>query len=66
MKPCVPLLQIFDLSSSLKFYCDVLGFQIAQRTDHDWWAMLKLGDAMLMLNTISMPCIRTCAHTVVR
>ena len=49
--PCVPLLQVFDLPASLKFYCDVLGFHIVQRTDHEWWAMLKLGDAVLMLNT---------------
>ena len=49
--PCVPLLQVFDLTSSLQFYCDVLGFHIVQRTDNEWWAMLKLGDATLMLNT---------------
>jgi len=49
--PCVPLLQVFDLPSSLAFYCDVLGFQVVQRTDNEWWAMLKLGEAMLMLNT---------------
>jgi uncharacterized glyoxalase superfamily protein PhnB len=29
----------------------VLGFEIVQRTDHDWWAMIRLGDATLMLNT---------------
>jgi catechol 2,3-dioxygenase-like lactoylglutathione lyase family enzyme len=51
LSPCVPLLQVFDLSLSLKFYCDVLGFHIVQRTDNEWWAMLRLGDAILMLNT---------------
>ena len=51
MKPSVPLLQVFDLPASLKFYCDVLEFQVVQRTDNDWWAMLKHGDATLMLNT---------------
>jgi len=39
------------MQTSLKFYCDVLGFQIVDKTDHDWWAMIKLGDAVLMLNT---------------
>jgi uncharacterized glyoxalase superfamily protein PhnB len=51
LQPAVPLLQVFDMQTSLKFYCDVLGFQIVDKTDHDWWAMIKLGDAVLMLNT---------------
>ena len=29
----------------------MLGFEIVQQTDHDWWAMIRLGDAALMLNT---------------
>jgi catechol 2,3-dioxygenase-like lactoylglutathione lyase family enzyme len=51
LDPAVPLLQVFDMQTSLKFYCDVLGFQIVDKTDHDWWAMIRLGDATLMLNT---------------
>lgn len=51
LDPPVPLLQVFDMQTSLTFYCDVLGFQIVDKTDHDWWAMIKLGDAVLMLNT---------------
>jgi len=51
LDPAVPLLQVFDMQTSLKFYCDVLGFQIVDKTDQDWWAMIKLGDATLMLNT---------------
>jgi uncharacterized glyoxalase superfamily protein PhnB len=51
LDPPVPLLQVFDMQTSLTFYCDVLGFEIVQRTDHDWWAMIRLGDATLMLNT---------------
>lgn len=39
------------MQTSLKFYRDVLGFEIVQQTDHDWWAMLRLGEASLMLNT---------------
>jgi len=47
----VPLLQVFDMQTSLKFYLDVLGFEIVQKTEHAWWAMIRLGDATLMLNT---------------
>jgi uncharacterized glyoxalase superfamily protein PhnB len=51
LDPAVPLLQVFDMQTSLTFYRDVLGFEIVDQTDHDWWAMIKLGDAVLMLNT---------------
>jgi len=51
LDPAVPLLQVFDIHTSLKFYRDVLGFEIVQETDHDWWAMIRLGNATLMLNT---------------
>ena len=51
LDPAVPLLQVFDMPTSLKFYCDVLGFQIVAKTREDWWAMLRLGGATLMLNT---------------
>ena len=47
----VPLLQVFDMQTSLRFYCAVLGFEVVQQTDQDWWAMIRLGDATLMLNT---------------
>jgi uncharacterized glyoxalase superfamily protein PhnB len=51
LEPAVPLLQVFDMQRSLKFYRDVLGFETVQQTDHDWWAMIRLGSATLMLNT---------------
>jgi uncharacterized glyoxalase superfamily protein PhnB len=51
LDPAVPLLQVFDMQTSLNFYRDVLGFAIVEQTDHDWWAMLRLGGATLMLNT---------------
>lgn len=51
-----PLLQVFDMSTSLKFYCGVLGFEIVQTDknsiapNHNWvWPRLK--DMDLMLNT---------------
>jgi len=51
LQPAVPLLQVFDMQASLTFYGDVLGFEIVQQTDHDWWAMIRLGEATIMLNT---------------
>ena len=46
----VPLLQVFDLPASIAFYRDVLGFELIAG-DESWWAMLKLDQATLMLNT---------------
>jgi len=51
LDPAVPLLQVFDMQASLEFYCGVIGFRIVDKTDADWWAMISLGDARLMLNT---------------
>lgn len=51
-----PLLQVFDMARSLRFYCDVLGFQIVQADanttapNHNW-VWLRLNDIDLMLNT---------------
>lgn len=51
-----PLLQVFDMATSLKFYCEVLGFQIVQTDsktkapDHNW-VWLRRNDVDLMLNT---------------
>jgi len=51
-----PLLQVFDMARSLKFYCDVLGFEIVQTDtnttapNHNW-VWLRLNNVDLMLNT---------------
>ena len=48
------LLQVFDMTRSIEFYRDVLGFSIvstSEPADNFYWALLKLGDATLMLNT---------------
>jgi glyoxylase I family protein len=56
IKGMTPLLQVFDMPTSLKFYCDVLGFEIFQTDskskapNHDW-VWLRLNGADLMLNT---------------
>ena len=48
------LLQVLDMPRSVAFYRDVLGFTIVSTSDPGddfYWAMLRLGDATLMLNT---------------
>ena len=51
-----PLLQVFDMATSLRFYCDVLGFKIVQTDanttapNHNW-VWLRLNGIDLMLNT---------------
>jgi hypothetical protein len=50
-----PLLHVFDMPTSIAFYCDVLGFEIVS-TDgtpapHFDWALLRLNGVELMLNT---------------
>lgn len=51
-----PLLQVFDMPDSLRFYRDVMGLEVASTSpargpdDFDW-VLLRTGDAQLMLNT---------------
>lgn len=51
-----PLLQVYDMPTSVRFYRDVLGFEIVSTSpklgeDRFHWALLRLGGAELMLNT---------------
>ena len=50
-----PLLQVFDMPTSLKFYCEVLGFEIVTTDGRPApncdWILLRLRDTSLMLNT---------------
>lgn len=49
-----PLLQVFDMPASLRFYRDVLGFELASSSepgDEADWVWLRRGEANLMLNT---------------
>ena len=46
-----PLIQVFDMDNSLRFYCDLLGFEIVQKAEGGGWAWLRHGTAELMLNT---------------
>jgi catechol 2,3-dioxygenase-like lactoylglutathione lyase family enzyme len=48
------LLQVFDMSTSLAFYRDVLGFQVVSEVPADGrcdWVLLRLHETELMLNT---------------
>jgi glyoxylase I family protein len=48
------LLQVFDMPTSLAFYRDVLGFEVASDVPPDDrcdWVMLKMRESELMLNT---------------
>ena len=44
-----PLLQVFDMPTSLAFYRDIIGFEVVQSTPD--WAWLKRDDVEVMLNT---------------
>ncbi|MBM3782733.1 MAG: VOC family protein [Acidobacteria bacterium] len=51
-----PLLQVYDMPASVRFYRDLLGFEIVEHSptlDNGsfHWALLRLGGAELMLNT---------------
>jgi glyoxylase I family protein len=49
-----PLLQVFDMPASVRFYRDSLGFEVVTASgpgDHFGWGLLRLGGAELMLNT---------------
>jgi catechol 2,3-dioxygenase-like lactoylglutathione lyase family enzyme len=49
------LLFVFDMPTSIRFYCDVLGFEIVgsdrKPAPHFDWVLLRLNGAELMLNT---------------
>ena len=51
-----PLLQVYDMPVSLRFYRDGLGFAVVSTSpelgpDKYDWVLLRLGDAEVMLNT---------------
>ncbi len=49
-----PLVAVFDMPTSMRFYRDVLGFEIVEQSRPGEvfdWVWLRLGEAHLMLNT---------------
>lgn len=56
LRGVAPLLQVYDMPTSVRFYRDMLGFEVVSTspllgTDQFHWALLRLGDTELMLNT---------------
>lgn len=54
VRGAAPLLQVFDMPTSIAFYRDGLGFEVigSDRPGDDCdWVWLRLGDTELMLNT---------------
>ena len=50
MTRLIPMLPVNSLPLSVKFYCEMLGFEVEKRND-DWgWAMLRFDDCRLMLD----------------
>jgi glyoxylase I family protein len=52
----VPLLQVYDMPTAVRFYRDRLGFEVMTTSppmgeDYFHWCLLRLGEAKLMLNT---------------
>lgn len=50
-----PLLAVFDMRASVRFYRDVLGFELVTTSadgDDFGWALLRRGGAEVMLNTM--------------
>jgi len=49
------MLQVFDMPASVRFYRDLLGFELIQTSprngDHFDWGLLRLNDAQVMLNS---------------
>jgi glyoxylase I family protein len=57
LRGITPLLQVYDMPTSVRFYRDLLGFEIVSTSpvlgeDRFHWVWLRLGDAGLMLNDI--------------
>ena len=56
LRGLTPLLQVYDMPTSVRFYRDKLGFEVVTTSpvlgeDRFHWALLRLGGAELMLNT---------------
>jgi catechol 2,3-dioxygenase-like lactoylglutathione lyase family enzyme len=54
-----PYFEVYDMPTSLRFYCDQLGFTIVEHSPHlggdpyrYHWVLLQLGEAEIMLNDV--------------
>jgi glyoxylase I family protein len=59
LRDLTPLLQVFDMPTSIRFYRDLLGFEVVSSSplvhgkqgEYFHWAMLRRNNVTLMLNT---------------
>ena len=54
LRGLAPLLQVFDMPSSVAFYRDILGFEVVAQSepgDSFAWGMLRRDGMVLMLNS---------------
>jgi glyoxylase I family protein len=56
LRGMAPLLQVYDMPTSIRFYRDALGFEIVNTSpvmgvDYFHWALLRRNDVEIMLNT---------------
>jgi catechol 2,3-dioxygenase-like lactoylglutathione lyase family enzyme len=54
VRSLTPLLQVYDMPASIRFYREVLGFEVAMTSkpgEGFGWALLRLNGLELMLNT---------------
>jgi catechol 2,3-dioxygenase-like lactoylglutathione lyase family enzyme len=54
LEGCTTLLEVFDMPTSVSFYCDLLGFKLvaqSQAGERFDWGLLRRGHVELMLNT---------------
>lgn len=56
LRGLTPLIQVYDMPRAIRFYRDVLGFEVVAHSpqlgeDFFHWVWLRLGEAELMLNT---------------
>ena len=53
VQSCKPLLNVADIEASLTFWCDLIGFEVTTRFEHEGrvaFASLRSGEIELMLN----------------
>ncbi len=50
MNRLIPMLPVKSMPASVKFYSEILGFEVENRNDEWGWAMLRFGECRLMVD----------------
>lgn len=53
LNPIIPELSVTDVTKSLSFYVNVLGFSVAYQRKEEGFALITLGDIQIMLDEIN-------------